>query len=240
MSSGFDALTGFAMAVLALTVLYVRHRVLQPVSRLVGALQALADGNLDVEVPRVGGNEAVQQVRAAALYFQDMARRSRALSAELDALRGEADAMQVRLVREIGSVIDEVWHEAAAVTSDDPAGLTGDIIGVIGGRVAGLERRQSRRLSAVLAARLEYRTGALHGVVLNISSGGARFRQDSGQDIAVGAAVRLIVGGMPSVAAEVVGKASGLASLSFSFESEAEREAFDQLVTVMNGLAQAA
>ena len=240
MSAGFEVLNLFAMTVLALTALYVRHRVLHPVSRLAGALHELSAGNLDVEVPDVKGNEDIQQMRAAALHFRDVARHSRALSAERDALRGEADAMRVRTVREIGSMIDQVGHEAEAVTSDDPVGLTGDIIQVIRGRVAGLERRQSRRLSAVMPARLEFRNVALHGVVLNISSGGARFRQDSGQDIAVGSAVRLIVSGMPSVAANVVGKASGLASLSFTFENEGDREAFEDLITAMNSVTRAA
>ena len=91
-----------------------------------------------------------------------------------------------------------------------------------------------------MPARLEFRNVALHGVVLNISSGGARFRQDSGQDIAVGSAVRLIVSGMPSVAANVVGKASGLASLSFTFENEGDREAFEDLITAMNSVTRAA
>ena len=172
-------------------IIYARDRDTRSVSRLIGVLDAVVRGNLDVDLPPVQGGGQVRRLHAVTAKFRDTARRGRAVTAE----------------REVNTAIADV--ETAAATPDSETEANGAIVPTICGWTAELERERVRRVMVSLPARLEYRGVAFPGVVLNMSEGGVRFRQDDGRDVPLGAQAGLMVCGMPSVAVHVVGAASG-------------------------------
>jgi HAMP domain-containing protein len=223
MSATLDLL---ATVTLGLTLLYVRYRVLRPASDMAEALHEFARGNLDADLPPA---RSLGPLRAAIDDMRETARQSRAhavlLAAERDALRTEAERS-----RPAPKIADTTVRRAPPAAPETPPGLKSAIVDMLRSPASGADRRKSARLSVNLPARLECRGSAFPGVVLNMSQGGVLFRQDAGFDVPVGVSAGLIIQGMPSVAVRVVGAASGLTSLAFTFSNPAERDEFATFV----------
>ncbi len=147
---------------------------------------------------------------------------------------------QRRAGHRVDTVIDAHESRAISLTAAPDSGLRGAIVQMLRGHAVGHDRRKAVRLIVTLPARLEYRGTTFPGVVLNMSQGGVRFRQDDGVDLPQGAIASLIVRGMPSVAVQVMEVRSGLASLAFAFQSNAEREDFAAFVEEIGDIALAA
>lgn len=101
-----------AIGVVVAVLWYLIARVIRPLRRVVGALTALTEGHTNVEVPPPHGNDEVAALLRATQRFQETVRAHRALEAEQDSVRAEAEAGRAQAVREIGSLIEKESAQA--------------------------------------------------------------------------------------------------------------------------------
>ncbi len=93
---------------------YVRRSVLRPLTRLIGLLSQLADGNLDVFIPAAPGRDEIARLTEATIKFQETARQAEGMAQAQTELRYAAETSRREALRDIGDMIGEVSDEAVS------------------------------------------------------------------------------------------------------------------------------
>ncbi len=138
----------------------VQRGTAKPIRAMTAAMERLADGDLDVDIPALGRGDEVGQMAAALLVFRDNARRAEALRGEADRVREAKDRRQAAMDRhthDFGSAVSGVMVTLTQAASD-MRGQATEMSGIVGRTRALAEETASgavestRNLSAVAAA----------------------------------------------------------------------------------------
>ncbi len=108
------AASGLAAAMLLVLAIiwFVRRRMVAPLKRVIGVINRLAAGDLDMEPPAVVGSDEIGQLCAATVRFRQTAREAKSLTERHAALAREAMQAREEAIREIGSMIEQVSNQA--------------------------------------------------------------------------------------------------------------------------------
>jgi methyl-accepting chemotaxis protein len=101
-----------ALAVVLASVWFVRRRVVAPLRTVIGVINRLAAGDLDVEPPVVTGSDEIGQLCRATVRFRDTAREAKLLGEQQQELAERATRARTEAIREIGTMIEEVSEQA--------------------------------------------------------------------------------------------------------------------------------
>ncbi len=188
---GTAALLAMAAAVGGVILWYVRRGVAGPLQRAITAVDLLAAGNLDVEIPAHRAHDEIGRLLLAMAHFRDTARHARALATEQAKLRAEADSARTLAIREIGDMIEDVSeraiegvrataeqlrglsdqldHGARAIASDTGEAATAAAEGMRGADAAAGGARELASSIHEIAAQMERSAAATRGAVERVN-----------------------------------------------------------------------
>ncbi len=132
-ATGWTVGVGALIAALAIVAIWIATvGVTRPIVRMTGAMRALADGDLDAEVPARGQTDEIGQMAEAVQVFKDNAREVRRLEAEqaalaeraaverreaMHALAADFEAQVMGIVDEVSRQSGELSHSAEVLTT---------------------------------------------------------------------------------------------------------------------------
>ena len=132
----------------------------KPIRAMTGAMERLANGDLDTDIPALGRRDEVGQMAAAMLVFRENARRADSLRGEADRVREAKDHRQAAMDRhthDFGSAVSGVMTNLSQAATDmrGQAADMSDVVGrtrMLAEETASGAVESARNLSAVAAA----------------------------------------------------------------------------------------
>ena len=121
--SAFSTLLAITLALLGVTltfVIFVVRSITQPVSAMAGAMNLLANGELQTEIPAQGRSNEIGQMAKAVQMFKDNALRNKELEAKAEEEKRKAEEDKREMMMQtasdfeasVGAVVDSVAHAA--------------------------------------------------------------------------------------------------------------------------------
>jgi methyl-accepting chemotaxis protein len=114
-----------AIAVILATIWFVRRRVVAPLRGIIGIINRLAAGDLDVEPPAVKSKDEIGQLCIATVRFRDTAQEARRLAQKQTELAEQAMRARTDAIREVGTMIEDVSEQAISAVRNSITRFTG-------------------------------------------------------------------------------------------------------------------
>ncbi len=173
---------------------------------------------------------AVEQQSAATAEIAESVRRS-AEAADRVALRMEGVAGKTQICESGSGRLDAISRNV----DGSVIGLKGRLVKLMRTRVAELDRRTEARLAVKIPAVIRHADGVIHGQVVDIGAGGARFIAAQDGNLQFDGPAQIEIAGLPKLTAYAVSVSQQLIHLRFEYASGAAEAELRKAITELEG-----
>jgi methyl-accepting chemotaxis protein len=114
---------GLMTAALALTAFILMRRVMTPIARLQSSMMTLAGGDVAIEIPFASRGDEVGEMAGAVQIFRDGMLRNRALEADAEQARKDAELARKKMMADLA----DSFQEAVGAIVQDVSGAAGNL-----------------------------------------------------------------------------------------------------------------